>query len=132
MTNDKIADLFTCIRNSLSAKHSDLTVSFSNMKYKILTLLQINGFITKLDVFGDSVSKKVIKITLKYDSNGTPVISKIKRISKSSRRIYCKKSSIPKSLNGFGLVLLSTSLGILTGKEARIKNVGGELIGEVW
>ncbi len=91
-----------------------------------------NGFITSFEVFGDSLAKKTIKINLKYKKNGIPIISKLERVSKPSKRIYIKKANIPKVLNGYGISFISTSKGLISGKEARIKNVGGELVGIVW
>ena len=132
MNNDVIADMFTKIRNALKENHSSVSVPHSNIKYTICQILKTSGFIHSYDVSDSSLTKKSININLKYKKNGSSIISSIKKISKPSKRIYVQKNDIPKVLNGFGLSIISTSKGILSGKEARLKNVGGELIGEVW
>ncbi len=132
MNNDVIADMFTKIRNSLKENHQTVNIPHSNIKYKISQILLNAGFISHFEVTDSSLVKKQIKITLKYKKNGSPIISSIKKISKPSKRIYVAKCDIPKVLSGFGLSILSTSKGVLSGKEARLKNVGGELIGEIW
>ncbi|RAP26453.1 30S ribosomal protein S8 [Candidatus Marinamargulisbacteria bacterium SCGC AG-333-B06] len=132
MVSDIIADMFTRIRNSLKERHEYVEVPYSTLKFRISQILKEYGFITSFEVFGESLTKKIIKINLKYKKNGTPIISKLDRVSKPSKRIYVTKSEIPKVMNGFGLSLVSTSKGILSGKEARLKNVGGELIGVIW
>jgi len=132
MFNDVIADMFTRIRNALKERHEFVNIPYSTVKFRIAQILLDNGFINSFDVFGDSLSKKSIKISLKYKKDGTSVISKLERVSKPSKRIYTKKSSIPRIMSGFGCSFISTSKGLISGREARIKNVGGELIGFVW
>ena len=132
MYNDVIADMFTRIRNALKESHDSVEIPYSTLKFRIAQILKENGFITSFEVFGDSLAKKTIKIILKYKKNGLPIISKLERVSKPSKRIYIKKSNIPKVLNGYGISFISTSKGLISGKEARVKNVGGELVGIVW
>ena len=132
MYNDVIADMFTRIRNALKESHETVDIPFSTLKFRVAQILKENGFITSFEVYGDSLAKKVLKLTLKYKKNGNSIISKLERVSKPSKRIYIKKSNIPKVMNGFGISLISTSKGLISGKEARVKNVGGELIGIVW
>ena len=132
MYNDVIADMFTRIRNALKESHDSVEIPYSTLKFRIAQILKENGFITSFEVFGDSLAKKTIKIFLKYKKNGLPIISKLERVSKPSKRIYIKKSNIPKVLNGYGISFISTSKGLISGKEARVKNVGGELVGIVW
>tara|TARA_B100000131_G_scaffold321631_1_gene372962 strand:+ start:1244 stop:1642 length:399 start_codon:yes stop_codon:yes gene_type:complete len=132
MYNDVIADMFTRIRNALKESHETVDIPFSTLKFRIAQILKENGFITSFEVYGDSLAKKVLKLTLKYKKNGSSIISKLERVSKPSKRIYIKKTNIPKVMNGFGISLISTSKGLISGKEARVKNVGGELIGIVW
>ena len=132
MYNDVIADMFTRVRNALKESHDSVEIPYSTLKFRIAQILKENGFITSFDVFGDSLAKKTIKIILKYKKNGLPIISKLERVSKPSKRIYIKKSNIPKVLNGYGISFISTSKGLISGKEARVKNVGGELVGIVW
>ena len=132
MYNDVIADMFTRIRNALKETHEHVLIPFSTLKFRIAQILKENGFITSFEVYGDSLSKKTIKILLKYKKNGLPIISKLERVSKPSKRIYISKCNIPKVMNGYGVSFVSTSKGLISGKEARMKNVGGELIGIVW
>ena len=132
MYNDVIADMFTRVRNALKESHDSVEIPYSTLKFRIAQILKENGFITSFEVFGDSLAKKTIKIILKYKKNGLPIISKLERVSKPSKRIYIKKSNIPKVLNGYGISFISTSKGLISGKEARVKNVGGELVGIVW
>ena len=132
MYNDVIADMFTRIRNSLKESHDSVLIPYSTVKFRIAQILKDTGFITSFDVYGDTLSKKTIKVILKYKKNGQPIISKLERVSKPSKRIYINKSNIPKVMNGFGISFVSTSKGLISGKEARLKNVGGELIGVAW
>ena len=132
MYNDVIADMFTRIRNSLKESHDTVLIPYSTVKFRIAQILKDSGFITSFDVYGNTLSKKTIKIILKYKKNGQPIISKLQRVSKPSKRIYINKSNIPKVMNGFGISFVSTSKGLISGKEARLKNVGGELIGVAW
>ena len=128
---DPISDLFTRIRNALIAKHEGLMVPNSKIKVAICRILKEEGFIKDFTVSNDDLVKKNIKIKLKYRQNGEPLINEIIRVSKSSKRIYVKKRKVPKPLRGFGISMVSTSKGILSGREARLKNVGGELVGIV-
>ena len=129
---DPISDLFTRIRNALKEKHESLLIPYSKNKFIILKILEENGFIKNFYIVDESLVQKSIKINLKYRPNGTQLISELKRISKPSKRVYLKKTEIPRVLSGFGVSIVSTSKGILSGKDARLKNVGGELMGIVW
>ena len=129
---DPIADMFTRIRNSLKESHKVVTIPHSKTKLKIANILLENGYISNVEIVKESLFKSYIKLYLKYDNQRVPVISCIDRISKPSKRIYLKKSKIPKILSGFGVAILSTPKGIMCGKTARIKNVGGEYMGVVW
>jgi small subunit ribosomal protein S8 len=129
---DPISDFFTRIRNALMVKHGYVGIPSSRIKLEICRILKEEGFIKDFSLINEDLTKKKIRITLKYRPDGAPVISSIYRKSKSSKRIYVKKASIPKVRNGFGMALMSTSKGILSGKEARLKNVGGELLGEMY
>jgi small subunit ribosomal protein S8 len=129
---DIIADLFTRIRNSGAVKHSDVEVPFSKMKLAVVKILKDEGFIKFFDVVNEDANKKSIKIGLKYGPDGNHVVSQIKKVSRSGKRIYVKKSDVPKVRNGFGISILSTSQGIMSGRSARLSNVGGELIGIVF
>ncbi len=128
---DPIADMLTRIRNASSAKHETVDVPASNMKKEIAEILLKEGYIKNYQVIEDS-TQGVIRITLKYGANKTRVISGIKRVSKPGLRIYANKEELPKVLRGMGIAIISTSKGIMTDKEARRQNVGGEVLAFVW
>ncbi|NDC83301.1 30S ribosomal protein S8 [bacterium] len=129
---DMIADLFTCIRNSGAVKHSDVEVSFSKIRLAIVKILKDEGFIKYFDVLNVESNKRSIKIGLKYGPDGNHIVREIKRVSRSGKRVYVQKSQVPKVQNGFGISILSTSKGVMTGRSARLANQGGELIGIVF
>ena len=128
---DPIADFLTRIRNANMAKHDSVEIPASNIKKSLTEILKQEAFIRDYEVTEDS-KQGVIKITLKYGPNGERVISGLKRISKPGLRNYVSADNLPKVLNGLGIAIVSTSAGILTDKEAREKNVGGEVIAYVW
>lgn len=129
---DPIADMFTRIRNGLLEKHETTVMPFSKIKVEIAKILKNEGFIKSYEVLSKDLVKKQLQLDLKYTEDGSSVISQIKRVSKCGKRVYVPKKRVPKVLNGFGLSIVSTSKGVLSGKDARINNVGGELIGEVY
>ena len=129
---DPIADMFTRIRNAQIVSFDSVTFQYSNVKSEIAKILTNEGYINGYEILNDDLNKRLLKLSLKYDKDGKPLIENIKRVSKPSKRIYTKKKDIYKVLNGFGTLILSTSVGILSGKEARLKNVGGEVLGEVY
>ena len=129
---DPISDLFTRIRNALKEKHENVLVPYSKMKFLILKILEQEGFIKNFYIVDESLVQKFIKVNLKYRPDGTQLLTGLKRVSKPKWRVYVGKSQIPKVLSGYGLSILSTSKGVLSGKHARLKNVGGELIGKIW
>ena len=131
MKFDPIADMLTRIRNALVVRHSYVEVPASQVKKAIADLLVNEGFVASAEYEGEGVNK-VIKIVLKYAENGQKVISGIKRISKPGLRVYCGANELPTVLNGLGIAVISTSKGIMTDKEARTKNLGGEVIAYVW
>ena len=128
---DPIADMLTRIRNASSAKHETVDVPASNMKKEIAEILLNEGYIKSYQVI-EGNTQGVIRITLKYGANKTKVISGIKRVSKPGLRIYASKEELPKVLRGMGIAIISTSKGIMTDKEARRQNVGGEVLAFVW
>ena len=130
-TTDPIADYFTRIRNALLARHDDVLVPYSKIKEQISQILVTEGFIKSFEINDIRSNIKQLSIKLKYTKTGRPVISSLKRISRPSNRFYVSKSRVSKTLNGFGISILSTNKGVLTGRQARINNLGGELIGEV-
>lgn len=128
---DPIADMLTRIRNANVVKHETVDVPASNMKKELSRILLEEGFIRGYDVIEDG-KQGIIRIQLKYGQTGERVISGLKRISKPGMRVYAAKDEVPKVLNGLGISIISTSKGILTDKQARKENVGGEVICYVW
>ena len=128
---DPIADMLTRIRNANTVKHDTVDVPASNIKKEIASILLEEGFIRGYDVIEDG-KQGIIRMQLKYGQNGERVISGLKRISKPGMRIYAAAEDVPKVLNGLGIAMISTSQGILTDKQARNNNVGGEVICYVW
>ncbi len=128
---DTIADMLTRIRNALVVKHETVEVPASNIKKEIAKILLQEGYITNYDVVEDGVQGKIV-ITLKYGPNGERVISGLKRISKPGLRIYAGCDELPKVLGGLGIAIISTSKGVMTDKEARKGNHGGEVLAYVW
>ena len=128
---DPIADMLTRIRNADVVKHETVDVPASNMKKELSRILLEEGFIRGYDVIEDG-KQGIIRIQLKYGQTGERVISGLKRISKPGMRVYADKHEVPRVLNGLGISIISTSKGILTDKQARKENVGGEVICYVW
>ncbi len=130
--SDPIADMLTRIRNANTAKHDTVDVPMSKMKLAIANILLDEGYITKYDIVEDGAFK-TIHITLKYGADkNEKVISGLKRISKPGLRVYASHEKLPKVLGGLGTAILSTSVGVITDKEARKQNIGGEVIAFVW
>ena len=128
---DPIADMLTSIRNAQAARKETVTVPYSKIKMEIAKVLAKEKFIKEADHKGKKINK-MIDIVLNYDSLNRPTITRLKRVSKPSRRIYSPYSKIKKIRQGFGSQILSTPKGILSGKEARREKVGGEVICEVY
>ena len=129
---DSIADLLTRIRNANTAKHDTVDVPASKMKLAIAEILFNEGYIAKYDVIEDG-NFKTIRITLKYGADkNEKVITGLKRISKPGLRVYANKEDLPRVLGGLGTAIISTNHGVVTDKEARKLNVGGEVLCFVW
>lgn len=128
---DPIADMLTRIRNGLTAKHSEVVIPASKEKMSILNILKEEGYINDMTTVEDGNHKNIV-VSLKYDNNGESVIQGLKRISKPGLRVYAQKDKLPKVINGLGIAIISTNKGILTDKQARAKNVGGEVLAFVW
>lgn len=129
---DPISDMFTRIRNAVNNHEDEVVIPFSNLKQSIAKILKEEGFIKFFEVNSLDEHRRVIKIGLKYAHDGSSVIRAIKRVSSPGRRIYVKKSDIPKVQRGFGICILSSSKGVVTGRVARLSNTGGELVGVVY
>ena len=128
---DPIADLLTRIRNANLAHHEVVEIPASKIKKSIAEILKSEGFIRDVEYIDDN-KQGVIRVFLKYGEDRNRVITGIKRISKPGLRKYAKADSLPKVLNGLGIAIISTSAGVITDKEARSKQVGGEVIAYVW
>ena len=130
--SDPIADMLTRIRNANTAKHDTVDIPASKMKIAIADILEKEGYITKYEMVEDG-NFKTIRVTLKYGADkNEKIITGLKRISKPGLRVYAGKDDIPKVLGGLGIAILSTNQGIITDKEARKLQVGGEVIAFVW
>ena len=131
MMTDPIADMLTRIRNGNDAKHKSVEIPASKMKAEIARILLEEGYIKSYDVLEEGPQGK-INVELKYGNNDEKVISGIKRISKPGLRVYAKSTEIPRVLGGLGVAVISTSKGIMTDREARKEQVGGEVLCYVW
>ena len=128
---DPIADFLTRIRNGNMRKFDVVEAPASKIKRQIAEILKAEGYVKDVEYVEDN-KQGVIRVFLKYGKNGEKVITNLKRISKPGLRVYSKREDVPKVLNGLGIAIISTSEGLLTDKEARQKNVGGEVIAYVW
>lgn len=128
---DSVADMLTRIRNANAAKHDTVTVPASNMKKAIAQILVDEGYIKSFTVEEDG-KQGIITITLKYGPNKSPVITGLRRVSKPGLRIYTSCEDMPKVMKGLGVAILSTPKGVMTDKEARKANVGGEVLAFIW
>ena len=128
---DPIADMLTRIRNANSAKHDTVSVPASNMKKAIAQILVDEGYIKSFKVIEDG-KQGVIEIALKYGPNKSQVLLGLRRVSKPGLRIYTDCENMPKVMKGLGIAILSTSKGIMTDKDARKANVGGEVLACIW
>lgn len=131
MSTDPIADMLTCIRNGIAARHESVLVSASKTKIALAKILQEEGYIERFEVTKDK-PQPVIRVWLKYSEDKEPVLTGLKRVSKPGSRIYTKADKIPRVLGGMGIAILSTSRGVMTDQEARRSGVGGEVLCYIW
>ncbi len=131
VVTDTIADMLTRIRNANQMRYQEVSVPASNLKISLAKILKDEGFIEDYKVNDDNV-QGTIEITLKYGKNKERVITGLKRISKPGLRVYAKSTEIPKVLNGLGIAIISTSHGVMTDKDARKQNLGGEVLCYIW
>jgi len=129
---DVIADMLTRIRNANSAKHQSVDIPASGMKKAIAQILADEGYIKEFEVKDTDDKQGVITVKLKYGENKTRIIQGIKRVSKPGLRIYASCEDLPRVKNGLGITIVSTSKGIMTDKQARKENIGGEVLAFVW
>ena len=128
---DTIADLLTRIRNASASRHDSVEIPASNMKKAIVQILLDEGYIKNYSVKDDG-KQGIIRVTLKYDENKKSVITGLKRVSKPGLRIYSNVEDMPKVMKGLGIAIISTYKGIMTDRQARKENVGGEVLAFIW
>ena len=131
MQSDPIADMLTRIRNANTALHPETTMPSSNLKEQVARILSEEGFIDGYRV-EDALVGKELTVRLRYDKERQPILTGIKRISKPGLRVYSGASDVPRVRGGIGIAIVSTSDGVMTDREARKRNVGGEVLCEVW
>ena len=131
MVSDPIADMLTRIRNANQMRYTEVEVLASNIKEEIARILKEEGYIANYKIVEDKVQNKII-LTLKYGDKKERVITGLKRISKPGLRVYAKAGEMPQVLNGLGIAIVSTSQGVMTGKDAKAKSLGGEVLAYVW
>ena len=128
---DSIADLLTRIRNAITQKHESVEIPASNLKKAIVQILLDEGYIKSFTVTEDG-KQGVIKVVLKYTEDKAPVITGLRRVSKPGLRIYSDVENLPKVMKGLGIAIISTSKGVMTDRQARNENVGGEVLAYIW
>lgn len=129
---DPIADMLTRIRNAVAARHDYVQMPASKMKVAIADVLKSEGFIKDFEVLADKGPQKLMRAQLSYSGKREPVLNGIQRVSKPGLRVYAQKREIPRVYGGLGIAILSTPQGVMTGQEARRRNVGGEILCYVW
>ena len=129
--SDVIADMLTRIRNANNAKHDTVDIPASNMKKAIADILVDEGYIKNVQIIEDN-KQGVIRVTLKYGPNKSKILQGLRRVSKPGLRIYANSKDMPRVMNGLGIAIVSTSKGIMTDKQARAMNIGGEVLAFVW
>ena len=128
---DPIADMLTRIRNALRASHEQVDIPSSKLKVNLVKVLKAEGYIRNFKIISDG-RHRLIRVFLKYDEKGIPIIAGIQRVSKPSCRVYRGYDEIPKVLNGFGVNIVSTSKGLITDVQAKKMRLGGEILCSVW
>ena len=129
--SDVIADMLTRIRNANNAKHDTVDIPASNMKKAIADILVDEGYIKNVQIIEDN-KQGVIRVTLKYGPNKSKILQGLRRVSKPGLRIYANSKDMPRVMNGLGIAIVSTAKGIMTDKQARALNIGGEVLCFVW
>lgn len=129
---DPIADMLTRIRNGLRVHGDKVHVRTSRLGREVVQVLAREGFLSDVREVAAATGRPVLEVTLKYDHDGEPLISSVARVSRPGRRVYRGAREIPRVLNGMGIVVLSTSRGVMSDREARAAGVGGEVLCEIW
>ena len=128
---DPIADMLTRVRNAIAANHPRVDIPGSKLKLEVARILKEEGYINNYVTKGEDL-KYVIRIFLRYDTKGVSSISHLSRVSRPGRRVYVSAGEIPKVLGGYGINIVSTSKGLMSGKRARQENIGGEILAQVY
>jgi small subunit ribosomal protein S8 len=128
---DPIADMLTRIRNAIRANHTRVDIPGSKLKMELARILKEEGYINSYTTKGEGI-KYMIRVFLRYDAKGTSSITHLSRVSRPGRRVYVGSGEIPKVLGGYGVNIVSTSQGLMSGKAARAANIGGEILAEVY
>lgn len=128
---DPIADMLTRIRNAIAANHMRVDIPGSKLKLEVARILKEEGYINNFNIKGEG-PKYMIRIFLRYDAKGVSSITHLARVSRPGRRVYVGSGEIPKVLGGYGVNIVSTSKGLMSGKRARQENVGGEILAQVY
>ena len=128
---DPIADMLTRIRNAIAAKHTRVDIPSSKLKVEIARILKEEGYINNFVTKGEGV-KNSIRIFLRYDAKGTSSITHLSRVSRPGRRVYVGSTGIPRVLGGYGINIVSTSQGLMSGKKARYVKMGGEILAQIY
>lgn len=128
---DPIADMLTRIRNAITANHPRVDIPGSKLKLEVARILKEEGYINNFSTKGEGV-KYAIRIFLRYDAKGTSSITHLSRVSRPGRRVYVGATEIPRVLGGYGVNIVSTSQGLMSGKRARKENIGGEVIAQIY
>jgi small subunit ribosomal protein S8 len=126
--NDPVADLLTRVRNAAGARHESVSIPTSRTKVEIAKILKAEGFISNFE----QPSGKELVIKMKYVGGKIPAVSGLRRISKPGLRVYARKTEMPRVLGGLGIAIVSTSSGVMTGREAERKGLGGEVLAYIW
>jgi len=128
---DPIADMLTRIRNAIAAGHTRVDIPGSKLKMEVARILKEEGYINNYTVKGEGI-KYLIRVFLRYDAKGVSSITHLSRVSRPGRRVYVGSGEIPRVLGGYGINIVSTSNGLMSGKQARAQHVGGEILAEVY
>ena len=129
--SDPVADMLTKVRNAVTARHEKVDIPASRLKLEIVKILKTEGYIKNFKKINQD-GLNCIRVFLKYDEKNTPIIHGLEKVSTPGRRVYSGYKDLPRVYNGYGTLIVSTSLGVTTGKKAQEKQVGGELICTVW
>ncbi len=132
LVTDPIADMLTRIRNGHMAKHDKVDIPSSKLKQSMVRILKEENYIKNFKVVDNKGKHPIIRVYLKYDAGGKPVINGLERVSRPGRRVYCAKDQYPRVLGGLGISILTTNRGIMTNGKAKALGIGGEILCNIW